>query len=421
MAGLVFYLRKSSCSSELKPYFYPALFLKLLCGLLLGVLYFEYYQEGDTLQYYRRGLWATDIISKESPAAYLKYLILDVVPASNPLAPVQVSYYSSAWNMVKLVSIPLALTGGNYYLSSLYLTLFSFAGLWFLATKLSQQFPGTAKAAVLAFLLIPSIMFWSSGVMKESFIMGGMGYCIGWLVVHKSKGIAAKVFSVLFAIAGLCLIWYVKYFVAIALGLFMILAYILKYLMKPEEKEKRRFNFKALFAMLFSLGAVVLASQLNYNLNFDQMPVTIYENYLKYNQISANRPSIQLPALEPTYLSFAAHAPEALIGVLFRPFLWEVYNPITLVAAIENAFLLLLVFVFLKDVIQGKVHIKAHRHLLLAALLYILVMGVLLAFSMPNLGTLNRYRIVILPFLVFLLLQSPSSARLLSNSKLGRL
>lgn len=417
LVGIVFYLYKKSTIDALKPFFFPALLLKLLCGVLLGVLYFSYYGEGDTILYYTKALLGADILYQGSLQPYLKYLFLDEVPRNSLLAAIQVPYYSSAWNMIKLVSIPLALTNGNYYLCALYLSAFSFAGAWFLVQKLSVYFPGTAKAAAAAFLFFPSVVFWSSGVIKESFIMGGMGLLVGsFLVLRQPDAGRKKIRYAFFALIGILLIWYVKYFVAIALGAFLMFAVILKYIQTSKMLSGVGAYWKGAMLVVLFAGIAFAVSRLNYNLNFQQLPLTVYDNYLKYTLTAGDKPSINLPSLKPAYYSFVLHAPLAFTYMLFRPFVWEIYNTLTFVAAIENLLVLMLTILFCKDAISGKVNISQNNaYLLLVTICYILLMGTLLAYSMPNLGTLSRYKVVFLPFLIYLLFLSPSNYRYLSR------
>ena len=57
--------------------------------------------------------------------------------------------------------------------------------------------------------------------------------------------------------------------------------------------------------------------------------------------------------------------------------------------------------------------------LVLALLLYCLVLAGLIGLSTPNLGTLHRYRAVLLPWLLWLLLQHDGARRLLRRLKIG--
>ena len=413
LAGLVWWLWKQDWESVLRPYFFPAVLLKLACGVLVGVVSFHFLEKGDTQLYYRRALLALDIFREQGLADYLRYLVLNDATGSQ-LAAVQRPFYESVWNMSKLFSIPMVLTQGNYYISSLYLSLFSFTGLWFLVNTITRYFPATAIPALVAFLFFPSVMYWSSGVLKESFVMGGMGLMLGsFLHLLLSREGKKQVLYLLLFVLGLYVIWLVKYFVAIALVLMLVLSLLLKAIFYNERLGHIHWSLKLLALLLLFSGVGWVASQLNPNLQLETLPQVVYKNYQVSLLATQGKPRIDFPFLEPTYLSFALHSQLAFAGILFRPFIWEVYNLRSLLAGIENTLLLILAFGFLRDLFQENRWKWKHGYLLVAMLAYVFVMGVLLAYSMPNLGTLSRYRVVVLPFLVYLLLLCQTNATLL--------
>ncbi|EJF11593.1 hypothetical protein [Pontibacter sp. BAB1700] len=413
LAGLVWWLWKQNWNTGLRPYFFPTLLLKLACGLLIGVLSFYVFDKGDTQLYYKRALMMTDLAQEQGIGIYLQYLFFND-PTGTPLQELQKPFYESAWNMPRLLSMPMLLTNNNYYLSSLYLSLFSFAGLWFFVNALARYFPTTAIPAVVAFLVFPSVVYWSSGVLKESVLMGGMGLLLGsslYLLFGKLK--RKPVLYLLLAGLGLYLIWLVKYFVAVALALTVALALLLKLIFYNPKLAHIHWLMKGLVLLVLFSGIAWLGTQLNPNLNLETLPDVVYGNYQVSLLASQGKPRIDFPFLEPTYLSFALHSQLAFIGMLFRPFIWEVYNVRTFAAALENTLLLVLAFGFLRDLFEsGRVKWR-YGYLLTAVLVYVFVMGVLLAYSMPNLGTLNRYRVVVLPFVVYLLLLCKTNSELL--------
>jgi hypothetical protein len=404
LAGLIWLLWKQDWNQQIRPFFFPALLLKLACGLLIGVLSFHVFDKGDTQLYYNRALLMTEMAQEQGIGTYLHYLFFND-PAGTPLEGLQRPFYESAWNMPRLLSMPMLLTNGNYYLSSLYLSLFSFAGLWFFVNALTRYFKATAIPAVVAFLLFPSVVYWSSGVLKESVLMGGMGLLLGsslYLLFGKLR--YKPVLYLFLFVLGLYLIWLVKYFVAVALVLMLALALLLKAIFYNPRLAHIHWLPKLLALLILFSGIAFLGTQLNPNLHLEALPDVVYLNYQTSLIASQDKPRIDFPFLEPTYLSFALHSQLAFIGMLFRPFIWEVYNIRTFAAALENTVLLLLAFGFLRDLFgEGRVKWR-HGYLLTAVLVYVFVMGVLLAYSMPNLGTLSRYRVVVLPFVVYLLL-----------------
>ncbi|SIT92566.1 hypothetical protein [Pontibacter indicus] len=411
LAGLIWGLWKQDCNPKLRPYLFPTLLLKLACGLLIGVLSFHVYDKGDTQLYYQRALLMTDLAHEQGIGAYLQYLFTND-PTGTTLQGLQKPFYESAWNMPRLLSVPMLLTNGNYYLSSLYLSLFSFAGLWFFVNALARYFPTTAIPAVVAFLAFPSVVFWSSGVLKESVLMGGMGLLLGsslYLLFGKRK----PLLYLSLALVGLYLIWLVKYFVAVALALTLALSLLLKLIFYNPKLAHIHWVLKGLALMVLFSGIAWLGTQLNPNLHLEALPDVVYGNYQVSLLASQGKPRIDFPFLEPTYLSFILHSQLAFIGMLFRPFIWEAYNIRTFVAAFENTLLLVLAFGFLRDLFEaGRVKWR-YGYMLTALLVFVFVMGVLLAYSMPNLGTLNRYRVVVLPFVVYLLLLCKTNSELL--------
>jgi hypothetical protein len=415
LVGLVWWLWKQNWEQQLQPFFFPTLLFKLACGLLLGVLSFYVYDKGDTQLYYKRALLMTDMAHEQGMGTYLRYLFLND-PTGTPLQGLQKPFYESSWNMPRLLSIPMLLTNGNYYLSSLYLSLFSFAGLWFFVNAIARYFASTALPAVVAFLLFPSVVFWSSGVLKESVLLGGMGLMLGsslYLLCGKRRHKA--VLYLLLALVGLYLVWLVKYFVAVALVLMVVLALLLRLIFYSPKLAHIHWLPKLLALVVVFSGIAWMGTLLNPNLRLETLPDVVYQNYQVSLLASQGKPRIDFPFLEPTYLSFALHSQLAFIGMLFRPFIWEVYNVRTLAAALENTLLLVLAFGFLRDLFEQDRVKWRYGFLLTALLVYVFVVGVLLAYSMPNLGTLSRYRVVVLPFVVYLLLLCKTNSHLLRS------
>ena len=111
--------------------------------------------------------------------------------------------------------------------------------------------------------------------------------------------------------------------------------------------------------------------------------------------------------LQPTAASFLAHAPQALVRSLLRPYPWEARNPLLLLPALENlVFLLLLVlavFFFRRPEIP-----QLAGFCFVFSLLLLLVMG----WTSPVLGALVRYRVAAQPFLFLGLLMLIDTDRL---------
>jgi hypothetical protein len=153
--------------NPLKNYYLPALLFKVASGIALGLLYSFYYNGGDTFLFFEK---AKDLLALPVDQ-YLNEIFLTSIPHEE----------RSVLPMTKITSLILVLTGKNYWLATLYFSLFSFAGTFYFLIALSTKYPEVRKSAVLAFLFFPSVVFWSSGILKESIVFGIMMFMLGFL------------------------------------------------------------------------------------------------------------------------------------------------------------------------------------------------------------------------------------------------
>jgi hypothetical protein len=95
-------------------------------------------------------------------------------------------------------------------------------------------------------------------------------------------------------------------------------------------------------------------------------------------------------------------APQAINVALFRPYLWEVRNPLMFISAIESFVILLFtLYVFF---VQRHVFFKMLLDPnVIFCLLFCLTFAFAVGISTYNFGTLSRYRIPMLPFYVMAL------------------
>jgi hypothetical protein len=162
-----------------------------------------------------------------------------------------------------------------------------------------------------------------------------------------------------------------------------------------------------LLTWLGIFGALILlVSFLHPNFSFTYLPEVIVSNNLEYTRLSRPDNLIHFQDLQPHFISIIINSPKAFLSGMFRPFLWEGNSVLKFFSSIENLILLVLCVsqvAKLKGIREGK-----YQLITFAVLIYSVLLCVFLALSSPNLGTLVRYRIGFLPFLVFVLVyQNP--------------
>lgn len=205
--------------APLQRWFGLGLGLKLLAGVVVGLLYLYHYPyRGDTFQLFEESA-ALSKFAFRHPVDYVKILFFDTFSNIEGY-PLSLYGQPRAFFTAKLLSIINLFTFHNYWITGLYLSLFSFWGLWRLANVLVRWYPETEIAAAVAFLLFPSVVFWSSGVLKESIVMGclagGLAQVFSLSHSPKERGLKNP-FSemggaVIFFLFMLWILWKIKFY-----------------------------------------------------------------------------------------------------------------------------------------------------------------------------------------------------------------
>ncbi|AKD03509.1 hypothetical protein PKOR_10685 [Pontibacter korlensis] len=402
---------------ELKPYFWPALGTKMAVAIGFAVYRYTYGAPSDTHVFHSAGLKLLEY-AQQSSKGYLDLLLYnhfesEVLRASLPFT--QYPDFTNSFFFIKLLSVFNLVTAGQYHLNNLYLSLFSFGGSAYLVAVLSRLFPKYKVAAVLAFLFFPSVVLWSTGVMKETVMFGSMCWLVAIALVlsHRHR---LTVWGWLLLPLQLYLFIKIKLFYA-ALLLPLLLGYVLVQHLK--KYVKALVTLKAQLLLLLALaGIVVMVVMWQRSVfNPDFILWNLESSYTSLLQRSKNAPHIHLNDLEPTIQSMLLNYPEAALSALYRPFIGESRKVLYLLSGLENLLLLILTGTAIASAFRRSASVKVELlHVVL--LVFILAMAGVVGLSTPNFGTLSRYRIVFLPFLVYLLLQNVYAKRLLQRLRL---
>jgi hypothetical protein len=393
LGGLSYWLWRKSGS--LKPVFWTALLFKLFCGICLGAIYFYYYGVGDTLIYYQDGTVLADI-ARNDLGNYFRILFSS--PAEYAGWPGLQFQEPRAVLMVKVTSLFCILSYDNYWITSLYFSGFSFLAAWYLVQCLYRCLPETLPAAVIAFLFLPSSVFWSSGIIKESLAMGCLFFLSG-IFIRIWFSDRPGVISYILVLPAAWLLWNLKYYFAAIFFLVVISNLLFRWV-------SRFFKFKtvwtaALCWLLLFIAQLSLVSFLHPNFYPHRFLTVIVENYMAFYEISEPEDMIRFSDLEASPGSMLRNAPWSLISGLFRPFIWEARNWLQLLVSLENLLLLILTALgFYRFRLLS--HFNS-RILLLSVLMYICALCIFITLSTPNFGTLSRYRVSYVPFFLYLL------------------
>lgn len=392
--ALSFYLRRKYAWG--RAIFWPALALKLAAGICLGLLYQYYFDVGDTFVYFRDGAKLA-ALARNDLASYLQILFLDRGAESAELVLVE----PRALFFTKLTSVLNILTGNNYWATALYFSLLSFLGAWSLVRTIAFNIPTVSLAAVIAFLFFPSVVFWTSGVLKESVAMAALFFLTGiFLKVWFANRVAWWEWVV--SIVALLVFWKLKYYYAGAFIAIVIAALFYKNVITPRFQMSG--GSEAIAWVCLLLVPLVLVTFLHPNFNVDRVLTVIVSNNAVYNNLSQPGQYVQFHNLTAAPASLLINAPWALVSGLFRPFLWETSSLLQVIQGIENGVLLLLSVAALWRV--NRYTASEQRLLMLALIFFVAGTCIFITLSAPNFGTLSRYRVGYISFFALLILSA---------------
>ena len=329
---------------------------------------------------------------------------------------------SNTFFFLKLLSVVNLFTLGNDSATAAYLSLFAFIGCWQLVRTLARLWPASQPGAWAAFLLWPSVAFWTSAYTKESVLLGSGAWLLA-LVLAALYGPAARSFwwrmGQVVAIGLLAALHFnMRFFYAAPLLGGLVALGVAQALARAGVGRGRLGQAAVVLAVLAAGAWLVPQVSPAFRLNkFTNQMVQVYAHHLAASQ---GRPHFEYPDLVPTAESALRHLPSALVNAVVRPLPGESKEPKYVAAGLENLVLLLLVGLLLVAWRRGRSLGPLPFALVLVLGLYCVAVALLLGLTTPNLGTLNRYRSAMLPFLLLLLLQNEYAAALLRRLGLGR-
>ncbi|MCU0397232.1 MAG: hypothetical protein MUC73_03925 [Cyclobacteriaceae bacterium] len=384
--------------------YWPALVLKLGAGLLLGYIYSHHYTGSDTVSFFSSSIELTEI-ARTDFGSYLHYLwSVSEAPYSGE---------NRTLFFVKIVSLFSLITSDHYWIVSLYFSLLSFFSAWWLVRQIAHYFPAMTQASLVAFLFFPSSVFWTSGVIKEAMAMMALYFLAGFFIrlwVTNRLNLM-EVIAILFST---WILWNLKYFYAAVFFPVAATGWLTRWFVVNRMRPSAR-NFyreSLLFGVLF-LVMLFIVTFIHPNFYPQRVLEVVVENYRQFIQISQPGKAIVYNDLQPTLGSIISNMPLALVSGLWRPFLWEASNLFQVLVSLENVFLFLFMVFSIKNF--QYLRTSSQRILLVGVLVYCCMLCSFLALSAPNFGTLVRYRVGFIPFLVLLISYRSVLTKILSS------
>jgi hypothetical protein len=391
-----------------KKYFFPALTARIVGAVIVGLVYQFYYDGGDTFTYHTHG---SRVVWEAFSDSFLSGSKLIFTPAD--FDPALYKYTSHiyfyrdppSFFIVRLSAFFDLLTFSSYAGTAILFAVVGFTGSWMFFLTFYKQYPHLQKPLAWAALFIPSVIFWGSGLLKDTVTLSCLG--IATFYIHRIfiEG-KVKIKSMIFLVISIAVIFTVKKFIlqaflpaaitwVFAFRFYSIRSVMLRVLVVP-----------VVIVVVGLLGwySVIKVGEGDDRYAIDKIAKTSRITAYDIRFWSGRKAGSGYSLGDANNSNFDASvgglirlAPEAINVALFRPYLWEVSNPLMLLSALESLGLFLISVVLL-----FKKRLDIFRSLSEGNILFCLTFSIIFAFAVGvstfNFGTLSRYKIAMMPF-----------------------
>lgn len=387
-------------------YYIKGMMLKVFGSIIVCLIYIFYYGGGDTTGFFDSSLLLTKLFTF-SPSTFfsvvrgdLSYDNLAVFVDAGLCCP---DYYRDpqSFAVVRVAGVINFFSFNSFFGTSILFAALSFGGTWRLFMLFNELYPEMEKKFAIAILYMPSLLFWGSGILKDTITFSAacwLTYSVYNIFIKKYKRLK---FAIILTVASFVLISIKPYiFVALLPGSAIWISF--NRISKIQSSFVKVFIAPAIIGIGFLLTSTImgaLGSSLGSYGSLDQALNKAQATKSDLTREAYGKNSFDIGKFDGSAGSALSMFPQAIIAGLFRPFLWEARSIIILISALENTFLLFITIRTLLKVGPGRFLARISGEPLL---IFSFVFAVFFAFSVglstANFGALVRYKIPCIPF-----------------------
>lgn len=412
VAIYAYFARKKRVLQKTYPeyrYFLYGLGAKLFAVFVFTLIYFYYYEGGDSQAFYYSALSMRNMAFKD-PAEYITQMLGDNSMRAwstytfETRKPYQFTFFDQRiFAVVRLTSLVTFFTMGSYLISNLIVASLSFFGVWACYRTFVSYFPAAAGRLAVAFLFMPSVVFWGSPILKDMFTFGAVCWWVHAVdeVFFKRRDVLSRVITMV--LSGGTIVFIKPYIFMVLLP--ATLAWVGYFRVARIRNTMVKFVLLPIFVIGLALASVTILDWMGDSFDkfaLDKALETIevtQGDLSKQDSYGSN--SFDLGTFDGTWGGVVAKAPIAINATLFRPYIWEANNIAMALSGLENLWVLgFTLWVFWKAGPRFVFQCIGGVPLLLMATMFALLFSFAVGVTTPNFGALVRFKIPMVPFYI---------------------
>lgn len=400
-------LRIRQPGKEYYRYFLPALFCKITGGISLCLIYTYYYTYGgDATNYYNTACTLINVLLDGNFRLFTGLFNADpgAVAEVDAIGDYGYIYFNPrdtyAFFTVRL-TMPFCLFSFKSFVgATVLLASVSFIGLWKLYEVFLAHFPQLYKSFAIAIFFVPSVFFWGSGIIKDTYTLSATGmytYGIYQFLILKNR--KAKYLLLLVGCAFIIISIKPYIFFALAPG-----SIVWNYFYKLKKIRNPILRVISLPLILMLTGTIILLCLRffgqylgEYSLENILVKAVKTQQDLVRTQYGSN--SYNIGKFDASLAGIMSKIPAAINMALFRPYLWDARNPVMFISGLENFFMLgFSIFILIRVKFGVLLRSLFGDPLLIFSFLFALFFAFSVGLTTANYGALVRLKIPCIPF-----------------------
>ena len=289
--------------------------------------------------------------------------------------------------VIKFLSICDLFSRGNYFINVIIYNYVLFFGTIGLYRTFSMVYKNKRSLLIVGCFLLPSMLFNSSIIHKDGFILAAISVVIFNVYATLQNG-AFKALRTFYIIAAWAFIFLMRSYVFIAL-LPAVFAWALCFI--------KKYNALLTFSITYLAGAIIFFN-INKLVDKINLPQSISNKQQSFEKLGMPHTYIAVDTLKPTFKSFAGNAPQALSHSLLRPYFTDItMSPFLLPYIIELLAyqVLLVLFIFFREK-----KISSRDPFIIFGFFFSISVLLIIGYIVPAIGPIIRYRSIYLPFIL---------------------
>jgi len=391
--------------NEIPRFWFIVLFgLKISVSVFLTYLYSKYYTNRDTadiFKYFDDSKIMFEAI-KTNPFDYFKMLIgFDndnthfnnnyYQYMSNWVRPETNDLFTDTHIIIRFNAFVRLFSFGNIHVHNVFINFISVVGLTTIFKAFKPFLHKKEKVFFYLLALVPSILFWGSGLLKESIIF----FALGLLFLNIFR--LTKQFKLLhlgYILIAVLLIIYTKFYLLIALSI-PVFGYLLNHYLSIKKPIIGYLISITLFIVTITIAPLVFEE-----LDFIKQITVKQHAFSNHVATQGATSGFIIPELSDAF-SLLINIPNALLNTLVRPFPWECNALFVGLSAFEN--IMVLVLMLIAIIFRKKMN-SAQQNIFYFNLIFVFCLFTLIGLTTPVFGAIMRYKIPGLILLIVSLL-----------------